>query len=109
MNNFFSQCICCQFLSEQVLSAITPGCTCMSNVKTKIVHQCMTFKTEKKCPLLDGGSITWFEPPPIETTADINVVRTYSTLLREGSAIDELNKNFGLTQDFFFVTITIWH
>ena len=74
----------------------------MSIVKTKILHQCMTSLKLTKCSLSDGGSITWFEPPPVETTADANDIRTYSTSLLEGSTNVELNWNFSLTQDLTF-------
>ena len=57
--------------------------------------------------LSDGGSITWFEPPPVETTADTNVIRTYSTSLLEGATNVELNWNFSLTQDITFVVLQL--
>ena len=55
-----------------------------------------------KCSLLDGGSITWYEPPPVETTADDNVIRTYNTSLVEGSTNVALSWSFSLTRDLTF-------
>ena len=60
-----------------------------------------------KCSLLDGGSITWYEPPPVETTADDNVIRTYNTSLVEGSTNVALNWSFILTQDLTFAFLQL--
>ena len=59
------------------------------------------------CSLSVGGSITWFEPLPVETTADTNVIRTYSTSLLEGSTNVELNWNFSLTQELTFAFLQL--
>ena len=66
----------------------------------------MTFKTDI-CLFSDGGSITWFEPPPVETTADDNVIRTYSASLLEGSTNVQLNWNFSVSQDLTFVFLQL--
>ena len=55
-----------------------------------------------KCSLLDGRSITWYQPPPVETTADDNFIRTHNTSLIEGSTNIALTWSFSLTQDLTF-------
>ena len=52
-----------------------------------------------KCLLSDGGSITWFDPPPVETTANDSIIRRHNTSLFEGSTNVELNWSFSLTQE----------
>ena len=69
--------------------------------------KCMTSLKLAKCLLSDGGSITWFEPPPVETTAYNNIVRTYNTSLLEGSTNVELNWNFSLTKDLNFIVLNL--
>ena len=73
----------------------------MQNVKKKDIFSVWHLKLTK-CSLLDGGSITWYEPPPVETTADDNVIRTYNTSLVEGSTNVALNWSFSLTRDLTF-------
>jgi len=48
----------------------------------------------------DGaGTITWYEPPPVETTADNTLIRTYSNQFLQGSTNVTLSWNFSLAAD----------
>lgn len=47
----------------------------------------------------DGSSITWYEPPPVETTADNNAITSVNRNITKGSVNVELSWNFSLTAD----------
>ena len=54
----------------------------------------------------DGGSVTWYEPPPVEMTSDDNLMLTAdSRQLREGSTDVLLSWNFSLTPDLDLITV----
>ena len=53
----------------------------------------------KKCFSDGAGTITWYEPPPVETTADNTLIRTKSITVTEGSTNVELHWKFSLTAD----------
>ena len=53
------------------------------------------------------GSVTWFEPPPVETVTDPTLVHTNSTKLRTGSTNVYLNWEFSLTSELFLVSVTL--
>lgn len=57
--------------------------------------------------ILDGGSVTWYEPPPVQTSSDPAVFHTANQQLREGSTKAALNWNFSLTQDLILIVVTI--
>jgi len=46
-----------------------------------------------------GGTITWYEPPPVETTADNTLIRTNNTQFLQGSTNVTLSWNFSLASD----------
>jgi len=46
-----------------------------------------------------AGTITWYEPPPVETTADNTLIRTNSTLFLQGSTNVTLSWNFSVAAD----------
>ena len=53
------------------------------------------------------GSVTWFEPPPVETVTDPTLVHTNSTKLHRGSTNVHLNWKFSLTSELFLVSVTL--
>ena len=55
----------------------------------------------------DGGSITWYEPPPLETVTDDAVTFTSFKNLIKGSLNKQLSFNFSLTADLTIVSVTI--
>ncbi|XP_015747419.1 PREDICTED: uncharacterized protein LOC107327177 [Acropora digitifera] len=55
----------------------------------------------------DGGSITWYEPPPFETVTNDIVTFTSFQNLTKGSVNRELSFNFSLTADLTIVAVTI--
>jgi len=58
-------------------------------------------------PFSDGGSITWYEPLPVETIVDVNVYHTNSTQFLEGKINATLSWNFSLTPDLSFNTLNL--
>jgi len=58
-------------------------------------------------PFSDGGSITWYEPLPVETIVDENVYHTNSTQFLEGSNHSTLSWNFSLTSDLSFSSLNL--
>ncbi|XP_020617952.1 vascular cell adhesion protein 1-like, partial [Orbicella faveolata] len=61
--------------------------------KSKGTPRCFFF-------ISDAGSVTWYEPPPIETTSDHSIELTAdSRQLLEGSTHVQLSWNFSLTPD----------
>ncbi|XP_067030266.1 fibroblast growth factor receptor 1-like isoform X2 [Acropora muricata] len=57
--------------------------------------------------LSDGGSITWFEPPPFETVTDPSSIHATNINLTKGSSNEKLSCNFSLSADLSLVTATI--
>ena len=55
----------------------------------------------------DGGSITWYEPLPVETIVDVNVYHTNSTQFLEGKINATLSWNFSLTADVSLNTLNL--
>ena len=53
------------------------------------------------------GSVTWLEPPPVETVTDTTLVHTNSTKLRKGSTNVHLNWEFSLTSELNLILVTI--
>ena len=54
----------------------------------------------------DAGSVTWYEPPPVETTSDADIELTAdSQQLHEGSTNVQLNWSFSLTPDLNLITV----
>lgn len=54
----------------------------------------------------DGGSVTWFEPPPVETASDhLTVLTADSRQILEGSTNVPLCWNFSLTADANPITL----
>jgi len=77
---------------------------------------CWPFKRSRRDPdfnladifnISDGGSITWYEPLPVETTSDVNVYHTNSTQLLEGATNATLSWNFSLTPDLSFNSLSL--
>jgi len=58
-------------------------------------------------PFSEGGSITWYEPLPVETIVDVNVYHTNSTQFLEGSNHSTLSWNFSLTPDLSFNALNL--
>ena len=54
----------------------------------------------------DGGSITWYEPPPVETITDLSVIRTVNRNLSQGFE-EQLSCNFRLTADLTLSSVTV--
>ena len=51
----------------------------------------------KRCFISDGaGTIAWYEPPPVETTADTSLIHTNNTQLIKGSTNVKLHWKFSL-------------
>ena len=58
--------------------------------------------------ILDAGSVTWYEPRPVETTSDVNTELTAeSRLLFKGSTYAQMSWNFSLTPDLNLITIVL--
>ena len=58
--------------------------------------------------ITDGAnSITWYEPPPVETTTDDSLVKTHNIQLLEGSINEPLNWKFSLGQNLNFVVLQL--
>ncbi|XP_067021800.1 fibroblast growth factor receptor-like isoform X3 [Acropora muricata] len=57
--------------------------------------------------LSDGGSITWFEPPPFETVTDSSSIATANINLTKGSPNEKLSCNFSLSADLSLVVASI--
>jgi len=55
----------------------------------------------------NGGSITWYEPLPVETIVDVNVYHTNSTQFLEGASNSTLSWKFSLTPDLSFNTLNL--
>ena len=56
----------------------------------------------------DAGSVTWYEPPPVETTSDVNTELTADgRQLRKGSTQVQLSWNFSLTPDLNLITVVL--
>ena len=53
------------------------------------------------------GSVTWFEPPPVETVTNHTIVHTNSTKLRKGSTNVHLNWEFSLTSELNLILVTL--
>lgn len=53
------------------------------------------------------GSVTWFEPPPVETVTDPTLVHTNRTKLRKGSTNVYLNWEFSVTSELNLVLVTL--
>lgn len=53
------------------------------------------------------GSVTWFEPPPVETVTDPTLVHTNRTKLRKGSTNVHLNWEFSLMSELNLILVTI--
>ena len=54
-----------------------------------------------------AGSVTWFEPPPVETVSDHTIVHTNSTQLRKGSTNVNLRWEFSLTSELNLITVNL--
>lgn len=62
--------------------------------------------TEINIRIVDGGSVTWHEPPPDETTSDhLTVLTADSRQILEGSTNVPLRWNFSLTADASPITL----
>ncbi|XP_044176562.1 fibroblast growth factor receptor 3-like [Acropora millepora] len=57
--------------------------------------------------VVDGGSITWYEPPPFETVTDALIIPKSNKSLIKGSVDKELSCNFSLTMDLGFITVSM--
>ena len=55
----------------------------------------------------DGGSITWYEPPPFETVTDTVIIPESNKSLIKGSVDQELSCNFSLTVDLSIITVSM--
>ena len=53
------------------------------------------------------GSVTWFEPPPVETVTDNTIIHTNSTKLRKGSTNVHLNWEFSLASELNLIVVTL--
>ncbi|XP_068733578.1 fibroblast growth factor receptor 4-like isoform X3 [Montipora capricornis] len=57
--------------------------------------------------LVDGGNITWYEPPPFETITDVARISTAHTTLTKGFINEEISCNFSLTADLSVLSVTM--
>ncbi|XP_067042529.1 hemicentin-1-like isoform X2 [Acropora muricata] len=57
--------------------------------------------------LIDGGSITWYDPPVIETVTTPSSISSANKSLIKGSMNAELNCNFSLTTDLRLITVSM--
>ena len=57
--------------------------------------------------LSDGGSITWFEPPPFATVTEPFIISAANKSLIKGSPNEELSCNFSLTADLRIITVSM--
>ena len=55
----------------------------------------------------DGGSITWFDPPPFETVTDSAIISAVNKTLIRGFPDEELSCNFSLTADLSLITVSM--
>lgn len=55
----------------------------------------------------DGGSITWYDPPPFETVTSPPSISSANKSLIEGSINEELNCNFSLTTDLSLIIVSM--
>jgi len=59
-------------------------------------------------PLADGASVTWYEPPPVETTSDDSIELTaYRQQLLKGSTNAQMSWSFNLTPDLNLITVVL--
>jgi len=62
----------------------------------------------QRCISDGAGTITWYEPPPVETAVDTNSIRTYNTQLTKGSTNEPLVWNFSLAAELNpLVSVTV--
>ena len=54
-----------------------------------------------------GQSITWYEPPPVETVTDAQLVHTNNIQLYTGSINKSLNWTFSLAQDPIVISLRL--
>ena len=59
-----------------------------------------------RCLYSDGGSITWFEPPPAQTVTSPLAVSTNKSLIK-GSINEELSCNFSLTAGLRIIAVSM--
>ena len=64
-------------------------------------------KNKKKNCVSDGGSITWYEPPPVHTVTDKSNVSAASRSLIKGFPNEELSCNFSLTANLSVITVLL--
>ncbi|XP_015779885.1 PREDICTED: fibroblast growth factor receptor homolog 1-like [Acropora digitifera] len=57
--------------------------------------------------VVDGGSITWYEPPPFETVTDTLIIPKSNKSLIKGSVDKELSCNFSLTMDLRIFAVSM--
>ena len=55
----------------------------------------------------DGGSITWYEPPPFETLTDPLSISSPNKSLIKGYIKEELNCNLSLTTDMSLIAMSM--
>ena len=55
----------------------------------------------------DGGSITWYDPPVIETVTTPSSISSANKSLIKGSMNAELNCNFSLTTDLRLIIVSM--
>ncbi|XP_078379632.1 uncharacterized protein LOC144662641 [Oculina patagonica] len=73
----------------------------------RICSYCCVFLELLLLPHADGGSVTWYEPPPIVTTSNNLVELIADNIpLREGSTY-QLSWNFSLTADLNLILVTL--
>ena len=60
-----------------------------------------------RCLYSDGGSITWFEPPPAQTVTDPSRVSATNKSLIKGSLNEELSCNFSLTPGLRIIAVSM--
>lgn len=64
------------------------------------IHSCTVY-------ILDGGSITWFDPPPFETVTDSAIISAVNKTLVKGFPDEELSCNFSLTADLSLIALSV--
>ena len=70
--------------------------------------RCFVYRKAFFSFISDAGSVTWYEPPPLETTSDENMEPIAdSRQLQEGSTNVQLSWSFSLTPDLVLITVVL--
>lgn len=71
------------------------------------LFSCMIIFSMAAFGTTDGGSITWYDPPAIETVTTPSSISSANKSLVKFSMNEELNCNFSLTTDLRLITVSM--